>query len=70
MRFVKALYFNSPSTPKGLALLVGQDEAGCLHVKSWIDPEAPPMRFVSVKELEEAAGEKLTLVREVEIKNE
>jgi hypothetical protein len=46
---------------------VGQDEAGSLYVKSWIDPQAPPMRFASVQALEAAAGEKLTLVREEEI---
>jgi hypothetical protein len=43
------------------------DEQGWLYVKSWRDPEAPPARFSSVAELEAAFGEKLTLVREVEI---
>lgn len=67
MKLVKALYFTSPSTPPGLALLVGQDEQGWLYAKSWMDPEAPPMRFSSVAELELACGEKLTLVREAEL---
>lgn len=68
MKLVKALYFTSPSCWSGLAILVGQDEPGWRYVKSWRDPEAPPERFFSVEEIEAAFGEKLTLIREEEVR--
>lgn len=69
MRFVKALYFTTPSTPPGKAILVVQDQDGWLYVKGWFDKEGPATPF-SREELQLAFDEKLTLVREVEIKNE
>ena len=67
MKFVKAMYLTSLSVPSGKAIFAWQDEQGWLYIKSWRDPETPPVRFFSVAELEAAFEEKLTLVREVEI---
>lgn len=66
MRFVKALFFTSPSTPPGKAILVFRDEQGWLYLKWLLDREGPATPFFSVEEIEVAIGEKLTLVREID----
>lgn len=62
MKFVKALYFTSPMTPVGKAILVLEDVDGWLYLKHLIDREGPATPFASVQELEVALGDKLTLV--------
>jgi hypothetical protein len=64
MKFVKALYFTSPSTPAGKAILVFQDQEGWLYLRSLLKEEGPATPFFSVEELEVALGEKLTLAKE------
>ena len=64
MRFVKALYFTSPSVPPGKAILVLQDQEGWLYLSSLLKEEGTATPFFSVEELEVALGEKLTLAKE------
>lgn len=67
MRFVKLLYFTTPSSPAGKAIVVLQGEDGWLYLKRWLEEEGPTTPFSSVQELEVALGEKLTLEKEVDI---
>lgn len=67
MKFVKALYFTSPSVPPGKAILVLQDQEGWLYLSALLKEEGTATPFSSVAELEVALEEKLTLLREVEI---
>ncbi len=67
VQFAKALYFSSPSTPAGKAILVLEDRDGWLYLKHLLDREGPATPFASVQELEVALEEKLTLVRTITI---
>ncbi|MBI3440966.1 MAG: hypothetical protein HY052_04060 [Proteobacteria bacterium] len=62
---MKALYFTSPVTPVGKAILVLEDANGWLYLKHLIDREGPATPFASVEELEVALGDKLTLIRTI-----
>jgi len=66
MKFVKAMYFSTPSTPPGKAILVMQDDQGWLYLKWLLDQEGIATPFSSVKEIEIAIDEKLTLIREID----
>lgn len=67
MKFTKILYFTSQSTPPNKAFMVLQDSDGWLYLKQLLEEEGISTPFSSVQELEVVLGEKLTLLKEINI---
>jgi hypothetical protein len=63
--FVKALFFSTPTTPAGKAIVVVQDDVGWYYLFDRVLEEGMATPISSIGEVEIHVDEKLTLVREM-----
>lgn len=67
MKFVKILYFSTPTAPTGFGVTVFQDSEGWYYLKSLAMVEGPATPFARIEDIELYLGEKLTLIQETDV---
>lgn len=67
MKFVKILYFSTPTAPPGMGITVFQDSDGWYYLKALAVQEGPITPFARIEDIETYVGEKMTLIQETEV---